>query len=118
VNATVNVLFGTSFSDLCYPYHAFWRDVLPPLGLPHSELRPAADGRKLWGDGLEIETVINVLAARSFSSSVVEIPSVAKERIHPASNLSAVRGGMRVLRTIGQKRFGRRAGDGQVARAS
>jgi glycosyltransferase involved in cell wall biosynthesis len=108
LNTTVNVLFGTSFSDLCYGYNAFWRDVLPELGLPHSTLPPARDGRKLWGDGFEIETMINVRAARSFASSVVEIPSVEKERIHGESNLNAVRDGIRVLRTIGQERFGRR----------
>jgi len=106
LDTTVNVLFGTSFSDLCYGYNAFWRDVLPELGLPHSTLPPAHDGRKLWGDGFEIETMINVRAARSFSSSVVEIPSVEKERIHGESNLNAVRDGIRVLRTIGRERFG------------
>jgi len=117
LNATVNALFGTSFSDLCYGYNAFWRDVLPELGLPHSELPPAPDGRRLWGDGLEIETMINVRAARSFPSSVVEIPSVEKERIHGESNRNAVRDGIRVLRTIGHERFRAEQGAGLQSRA-
>jgi len=116
LTATVNVLFRTSFSDLRYGYNAFWRDVLPCLELPGSELPPARDGRKVWGDGLEIGTMINVRAARSFSSSVVEVPSVERERTHGESNLSAVRDGIRVLRTIGQERFGRRSDGRKSAR--
>src|SRR5690349_14417673 len=56
LNLVVNVLFGTSFTDLCYGYNAFWRSVVPALGLPGTHLPQPADGRKLWGDGFEIET--------------------------------------------------------------
>jgi glycosyltransferase involved in cell wall biosynthesis len=31
LNTTVNVLYRTRYSDLCYGYNAFWRDVLPVL---------------------------------------------------------------------------------------
>src|ERR1700748_2528690 len=34
LNLVVNVLFGTSFPDLCYGYTAFWRHVVPTLDLP------------------------------------------------------------------------------------
>lgn len=54
-----NRLFGMHFTDLCYGYNAFWRDVLPLLGLP--DHRPA-DGVIRWGDGFEIETVITCRA--------------------------------------------------------
>ncbi len=59
LNAAVNVTFGTSFTDLCYGYNAFWADQLPTLDLPDPFLPGPDDGRMLWGDGFEIETVIN-----------------------------------------------------------
>ena len=40
--------FGGCFSDLCYGYNAFWREVLPQLALD--------------ADGFEIETMMNVRA--------------------------------------------------------
>jgi len=108
------VLFGTRFSDLCYGYNAFWRDVLPALDLPDTSLAAPADGAKMWGDGFEIETVINVRAARRYRKGIVEVPSVEKERIHGASNLHAVRDGLRVLRTIGSERLRPRSASGDV----
>jgi glycosyltransferase involved in cell wall biosynthesis len=114
LNGAVNVLFGTRFSDLCYGYNAFWRDVLPVLDLPDTTLPAPADGSKLWGDGFEIETLINVRAARRYRKGIVEVPSVEKERIHGASNLHAVRDGLRVLRTIGSERMRPRGADAEV----
>ena len=114
LNGSVNVLFGTRFSDLCYGYNAFWRDVLPALDLPDTSLAAPADGAKMWGDGFEIETVINVRAARRYRKGIVEVPSVEKERIHGASNLHAVRDGLRVLRTIGSERLRPRSASGDV----
>ncbi len=114
LNGAVNVLFGTRFSDLCYGYNAFWRDVLPVLDLPDTTLPAPADGSKLWGDGFEIETLINVRAARRYRKGIVEVPSVEKERIHGASNLHAVRDGLRVLRTIGSERLRPRGADADV----
>ena len=105
LNTAVNVLFQTRFSDLCYGYNAFWSHVLPTLQLPDTGLPPLTNGKKIWGDGFEIETLINVRAAQSFHGSIVEIPSIEKERIHGESNLHAVKDGLRVLRTIGSERL-------------
>ncbi|MEV7232373.1 glycosyltransferase family 2 protein [Polymorphospora sp. NPDC051019] len=91
-----NRLFRTRYSDLCYGYNAFWRDVLPRLDLPRPE--PVGD-QMSWGDGFEIETVINCRIAVA-GLAVHEVPSVELSRIHGVSNLSAPRDGLRVLRTI------------------
>jgi glycosyltransferase involved in cell wall biosynthesis len=99
LNVTVNALFGTRFTDLCYGYNAFWRHLLPTLQLPIPDLPRRTDGRPRWGDGFEIETLINVrVAARGLR--VQEVPSVEFARIHGTSNLHAFRDGRRVLRTI------------------
>ncbi|NKY57006.1 glycosyltransferase family 2 protein [Nocardia flavorosea] len=91
-----NRLFGMHFTDLCYGYNAFWRDVLPLLGLP--DHRPA-DGVVRWGDGFEIETVITCRAAAA-GLVIREVPSHEKHRLHGPSNLHAWRDGRRVLRTL------------------
>lgn len=98
LNAVVNLLFRTSFTDLCYGYNAFHRTVLDHLHLPATDT-PAPAGEKLWGDGFEIETMINVRVARA-GLRIAEVPSVEEPRRHGESNLHAVRDGLRVLRTI------------------
>jgi hypothetical protein len=95
---TANLAFGTPFSDLCYGYNAFWRDLLPLLDLPDVHAAAPADSM-LWGDGFEIETVINCRMAAG-RVSIVEVPSVERQRIFGTSNLNAVSDGLRVLRTI------------------
>jgi glycosyltransferase involved in cell wall biosynthesis len=99
LNLVVNVLFGTRFTDLCYGYNAFWRSVVPALDLPATDLPRPADGSKLWGDGFEIETMINIRAAAQ-GMRVGEVGSIEHERIHGESNLNTFRDGFRVLRTI------------------
>jgi len=99
LNLVVNVLFGTKFTDLCYGYNAFWRSVVPALGLPDTRLPQPAGGAKLWGDGFEIETMINIRAAAQ-GLKVGEVGSIEHERIHGESNLNTFRDGFRVLRTI------------------
>ena len=95
----VNALFGTGFTDLCYGYNAFWRRLVPALDLPRTDLPRPLGGGKLWGDGFEIETLINIrVAACGFRIS--EVASIEFERIHGVSNLHAIRDGRRVLRTI------------------
>ncbi|WP_432906147.1 glycosyltransferase family 2 protein [Micromonospora matsumotoense] len=106
LNGIVNVLFGTRFTDLCYGYNAFWRRLLPVLDLPDPALPQPADGSKLWGDGFEIETLINIRIAAD-GRRIREVPSTEYPRIHGESNLDAVRDGLRVLRTIASE-FGRR----------
>lgn len=99
-----NVLYGTKYTDLCYGYNAFWRDILPGLELPSSELKT---DDMVWGDGFEIETVINLRVATP-KITVVEVPSVEQDRIHGESHLDTWRDGFRVLRTILSERFGRK----------
>jgi glycosyltransferase involved in cell wall biosynthesis len=113
LNIVVNVLFGTKFTDLCYGYNAFWRRVVPSLDLPDTRLPRNADGSKLWGDGFEIETMINIRAAVD-QLKVGEVGSVEHARIHGVTNLNTFRDGARVLRTIfseyGRMRRTKRAG--------
>src|SRR4051812_1837119 len=99
LNVVVNVLFRTQFTDLCYGYNAFWRSVVPTLDLPDTRLPRPAGGGKLWGDGFEIETMINIRAAAE-GLRVGEVGSIEHERIHGRSNLNTFRDGFRVLRTI------------------
>jgi glycosyltransferase involved in cell wall biosynthesis len=99
LNLVVNVLFGTRFTDLCYGYNAFWRRVVPSLALPATTLPKPVDGGKLWGDGFEIETMINIRAAVD-GMKVGEVGSVEHARIHGETNLNTFRDGFRVLRTI------------------
>ncbi|MDP9799645.1 glycosyltransferase involved in cell wall biosynthesis [Catenuloplanes nepalensis] len=94
----VNVLFRTRYSDLCYGYNAFWTAHLPIFGLDHTTPRPA-NGERLWGDGFEIETLLNLRVARA-GLRVEEVASYEHERIHGVSNLNALTDGLRVLRTI------------------
>ena len=94
----VNALYGTKYSDLCYGYNAFWRYIVPKLGIDATT--PPRDGSgPLWGDGFEVETLINIRVARA-GLAVTEVPSFEYARIHGVSNLSAVSDGVRVLRTI------------------
>ncbi len=90
LNGTVNVLFGTDYSDLCYGYNAFWSDVLPTINVDCA--------------GFEVETLINVRVAKA-GLNVTEVPSLERERIHGVSKLHPVRDGLRVLRTILSERF-------------
>jgi hypothetical protein len=89
LSLTVNVLFRTRYTDLCYGYNAFWRHCLPHM--------------HVTCDGFEVETLINVRVARA-GLAVTEVPSVEYERIHGESKLNAGRDGMRVLRTILRER--------------
>ncbi|QZY48671.1 glycosyltransferase family 2 protein [Mycolicibacterium austroafricanum] len=103
LNWLVNCLFGTEFSDLCYGYNAFWRRNLECLDLPATDLTAPQ-----WGDGFEIETVINVRAARS-GWLIREVNSFEGRRIYGRSNLNAVTDGLRVLRTIRREQRKHRA---------
>lgn len=98
LNFVANRVFRTKFSDLCYGYNAFWRDMVPVLDLPdiHAE-SPQQD--LLWGDGFEIETIINCRLAAA-QALIDEVPSVELSRIHGESKLRTFRDGARVLRTI------------------
>ncbi len=98
LNLVANTAFRTRFSDLCYGYNAFWRDLVPVLDLPSLDL-PAPESGMLWGDGFEIETVINCRMAAA-KVATTEVGSVELSRIHGESNLRTFADGFRVLRTI------------------
>ena len=82
---TVNTLFGTRYSDLCYGYNAFWTQCLSYFSLDTS--------------GFEVETLINIRAAKA-GLMVAEVPSFERGRLSGASHLRPVRDGFRVLRII------------------
>ena len=49
LNGVANALFGTSYTDLCYGYNAFWADILPVLDLPDISLSAPPAGRHALG---------------------------------------------------------------------
>ncbi len=81
----VRLLFGSTFSDLCYGYIAFWKQTLALMDLD--------------ADGFEIETLMNLRALRA-GLKVVEVPSFEDKRVHGEGRLKTFRDGRRVLRTI------------------
>ncbi|HET9691915.1 MAG TPA: glycosyltransferase family 2 protein [Acidimicrobiales bacterium] len=85
LNALVNTLWGSRYTDLCYGYNAFWRRHLHRLAVD--------------APGFEVETLLNIKAIKA-NLRVVEVPSFESDRITGASNLHAARDGLRVLRTI------------------
>src|SRR6476619_4605937 len=98
LNGVASALFGTSYTDLCYGYNAFWSDILPVLDLPDIGL-PAPHQGMLWGDGFEIETVLNCRVAAA-GMKITEVPSMERERIFGQTNLRTFADGTRVLRTL------------------
>jgi glycosyltransferase involved in cell wall biosynthesis len=89
LKTAARVAFGGRYTDLCYGYNAFWRNLLPVFE----------------GDaaGFEIETFLNVRAL-SRGLRVVEIPSYEAPRLTGTSNLRSIPDGFRVLRTILRER--------------
>jgi glycosyltransferase involved in cell wall biosynthesis len=85
----VRLLYGGSFSDLCYGYMAFWTKHLASLNCDC--------------DGFEIETLINVRALKNHLN-IVEVASFEAPRISGFSNLRAIPDGWRVLKTILRER--------------
>jgi glycosyltransferase involved in cell wall biosynthesis len=92
--SVVNAKFGARYTDLCYGYNAFWRHCLDQIDLDCT--------------GFEVETLMNIRVVKA-GLRVQEIPSHEYLRIHGASNLRAVRDGLRVLKVILRERSGRRA---------
>jgi glycosyltransferase involved in cell wall biosynthesis len=102
LSVLVNILFGTTYSDLCYGYNAFWSCHLEVFDLDSTSPAPAGGDGRLWGDGFEIETLLNLRAARA-RLAIEEVSSFEHNRIHGVSNLNAFTDGIRVLRTIGRE---------------
>jgi glycosyltransferase involved in cell wall biosynthesis len=90
LNALVNALYRTNFTDLCYGYNAFWARCLPYM--------------RVDCDGFEVETLVNVRVAKA-GLVIHEVPSFEHDRLSGASNLRAIRDGSRVLRTIVSERI-------------
>jgi glycosyltransferase involved in cell wall biosynthesis len=103
LNALVNVLLGSGFTDLCYGFNAFWRRCLDVVCLPDVDAEEAQ-----WGDGFEVETLINIRLSAS-PLKVVEVFSYESNRLHGSSNLRAVTDGLRVLTIIRQELLQARA---------
>jgi glycosyltransferase involved in cell wall biosynthesis len=90
LRGTVNLLFKTSYTDLCYGYNAAWARCLPQLGLDCA--------------GFEFESLLNIRAARA-RLDVREVPSYEERRLHGTSNLHPFRDGFRILGVILRERF-------------
>ena len=103
LNKVVNALYGTRYTDLCYGYNAFRRECLSVIDLDVGELEDVDQSTMLWGDGFEVETLINVRIAKA-GLHVAEVPSFERSRYFGTSNLNAFSDGLRVLRTIHAER--------------
>lgn len=81
----VNVMYGSRFTDLCYGYCAFRRDLLEHV--------------EITADGFEIEMQ---LIARMYLSGVeiIEAPSFEARRTYGRSNLRIFRDGWRILMSM------------------
>ncbi len=90
LNAAVNTLYGTHYTDLCYGYNAFWARCLRYM--------------RVDCNGFEVETLINIRIAKA-GLVVHEVPSYEQARMHGRSHLHAIRDGTRVLRTIAAERL-------------
>jgi glycosyltransferase involved in cell wall biosynthesis len=90
LSGLVNWFFGTRYTDLCYGYNAFWAKHLSKLDLDC--------------DGFEVETVMNVRAAKA-GLSIQEIPSHEHLRLHGMSNLKVMRDGIRIGKFVLRERF-------------
>jgi glycosyltransferase involved in cell wall biosynthesis len=103
LNTLVNRLYGTSYTDLCYGYNAFWARCLPYM--------------RVDCDGFEVETLVNIRIAKA-GLVIHEVPSYERDRISGRSNLRAVRDGTRVLCTIALERVSAASHRPRVPRAA
>ena len=83
---TVNLLFNSTFTDLCYGYHAFWAYCLCTLDLTGV-------------DGFEIDTAL-YLRAINDKLKIAEVPSFEGYRFYGEGKLRTIPDGFRVLYTI------------------
>ncbi len=85
-----NLLYSTRYSDLAYGYNAFHKR--------------AFKGIQLTSDGFEIETELNIKAAKA-GLKVKEVPSFESERLSGKGALRSLPDGWRILKTILRERF-------------
>ena len=77
---------------------------LSVLGFDATAILAADRSACPWGDGFEIETLINIRVAAA-GLAVAEVPSFERSRMYGVSNLCAFSDGIRVLCTILYERF-------------
>ncbi len=94
----VNLLCRTRYTDLCYGYNAFRRDVVGRLDLR--------------ADGFDVETEMNIRASQ-LGLRVVELPSFERRRFHGSGKLRSLRDGAMILLTVLRSCF--RRGNGRHA---
>ncbi len=81
----VNTLWRTNYSDLCYGYRSFRREVIKDL--------------ELTEDGFGIETEISIKAAKN-KLRTLEVPSFEKARKSGVGKLGTISDGWRILKRI------------------
>jgi glycosyltransferase involved in cell wall biosynthesis len=91
--AIVRLIFGGTYTDLCYGYNAFWKRAVNPLNLDCT--------------GFEIETMMNVRALQA-GLKIMEVPSFEFKRVYGEGRLKAIPDGWRVLKTIFKEALKRR----------
>ena len=69
LSGLVNTFSARDYTDLCYGYNAFWRLAAPGARPARRWIPRRAGDAMLWGDGFEIETLINVRMAQSGAAS-------------------------------------------------
>lgn len=92
LSISVNLLYGTKYTDLCYGYNAFRRTCL--------------DSLLVDCPGFEVETLINIRVTK-LGLKVAEVPSFEGNRLSGNSNLRPIRDGFRILWVILRERFSR-----------
>lgn len=88
--SSVNLIFGSNYSDMCYGYRAFDKSVLKKLDLKEK--------------GFGIETEISIKAKKN-NLKVLEVPSIEKKRVAGDPKLRTFRDGYVILRTIVKNLF-------------
>jgi glycosyltransferase involved in cell wall biosynthesis len=85
-----NMLYSTGYTDLAYGYNAVKKSALKAI--------------TLTSDGFEIETELNIKAAKA-GLKIKEVPSVEAKRLSGKGGLRSLPDGWRILRTIFRERF-------------
>lgn len=96
LTSIANRFFDQGWTDMAYGYAVFDRTLLQGLALTNYDALGSMFSHKAYGQGFEIETLMFCRAARR-GIKLVEVPSYEKDRIAGASNLRAIRDGVRVL---------------------
>jgi glycosyltransferase involved in cell wall biosynthesis len=95
----VNTFFDARLTDLGSGYNAYWRGLLPALDLPGPRAPGGRGGRPAWGDGPEIEPLVNIrMAAQGLR--VVEVASVGYPSIDGDDRRRLLRRAWRALHTF------------------